>query len=146
MYGDPLTPLERDVIATILRPVHPVMDALRAQLAVCRTKSREFTGVGFYTQIVVPQALTAAGIDRLTLGDVHADIDGVEHGAGFVLWIDGGMLDTLEGFTYDEPWPDRIDSFKANPLKIRHAGPSDLEIVDAALHATNVVTPSTQSG
>lgn len=112
MYGDPLTPLERDVIATILRPVDPVMDALRAQLAVCRTKSREFTGVGFYTQIVVPHALAVVSIDRLTLGDVHAEIDGVEHGAGFVLWIDSGMLDTLEGFTYDGPWPHRINSYK----------------------------------
>jgi hypothetical protein len=125
--------LERDVIATILRPVHPVMEALRAQLAVCRTKSREFTGVGFYTQIVVPQALAVANIDRLILTDVHADIDGIEHEAGFVLWIEGGMLDTLEGFTYDGPWPEVVEGHRVFGEHAAGNTLTDLEEVEAAL-------------
>jgi hypothetical protein len=127
VYGDPLTPLERDVIATLVRPEHPLMDALRAQLAACRIKSREFTGVGFFTHIVVPQRLAVAGIGRLTLSTVAADIEGVEHGAGFVLFIEDGMLDVLEGFTYDEPWPDRVEGFTVRPLTA-----PDIETVEAA--------------
>jgi hypothetical protein len=59
MYGDPLTPLERGVIAMMMRHDNPVADGLRAQLEVSRTKSRRFTGVGFVTDIVVPQALAS---------------------------------------------------------------------------------------
>lgn len=115
----------------LLRQAHPVMDTFRAQLAACRTKSREFTGVGFYTQLVAPQALTVAGIDRLILDDVYAEIDGLPHGAGFALFIEGGMLECLEGFTYDGPWPDLVESFT---LRIHTS--SDPEAVDAALRAT----------
>lgn len=115
----------------LLRLADPVMDAFRAQLAACRTKSREFTGVGFVTRLVVPQALTAAGIDRLILSDVGAEIDGLPHGAGFALFIEGGMLECLEGFTYDGPWPDLIESFT-----LRTHPSSDPEAVDAALRAT----------
>jgi hypothetical protein len=110
-YGDPLTPLEREVIAAFLTPADPVVDGFRAQLEACRIKSREFTGVGFYTQLVVPQAMAVAGIDRLTLSGVAAAIDGLRMGAGFVLFVQDGMLDLLEGFTYDGPWPDRVEGF-----------------------------------
>ena len=61
---------------TILRHNHPVADALRAQLEVCRIKHRKFTGVGFFTDIVVPQALTVPGIGNLQLGDAVAEIAG----------------------------------------------------------------------
>lgn len=130
MYGDPLTSLERDVIEMIVRRDHPVMAALRAQLAVCRTKSRTLTGVGFYTQIVVPQTLAVPGIDRMTLGDVHAEIPGVDHGAGFVLFIEDGMLETLEGFTYDGAWPDHVDGYAVSANESSGNTPSDLETVE----------------
>lgn len=115
------------MIATLVSPNHPLMDTFREQLAVCRIKSRELTGVGFFTHIVVPQRLAVPGIGRLTLSDVAADIDGVQHGAGFVLFIEDGMLDLLEGFTYDEPWPDRVERFTV----MRLTSP-DLETVEAA--------------
>jgi hypothetical protein len=46
---DQLSPLERDVLATILAPNHPVMNALRRQFERCQVASRETTGVGFFT-------------------------------------------------------------------------------------------------
>jgi hypothetical protein len=111
MYGDPLTPLERDAMAALLSPANSVMDGLRAQLAACRTKSREFTGVGFYTRLVVPQGLAVAGIGRLVLSHVDADIEGLPQGAGFVLFVEDGMLELLEGFTYDGLWPDHVGAY-----------------------------------
>jgi hypothetical protein len=43
--------------------------------------------------------------------DAYADIDGLEHGAGFVLWLEDGWLSCLEGFSYAEPWPDTASRF-----------------------------------
>lgn len=99
------------MIAALVSRADPVMEALRAQLDARRIKSRELTGVGFYTRLVVPQALAVAGIGRLVLGGAYAEIEGLQHGAGFVRVVDDGMLEKLEGFTYDGPWPDRIEAF-----------------------------------
>ena len=129
MYGDPLTPLEHDAIATILRHDHPIADALRAQLDVCRIKSRRFTGVGFFTDIV-PQGLAIEGIGHLELGDAHAEVDGVAHGAGFVLFVADGMLAMLEGFTYDDPWPNVVGTYAVRPLD--HIDPPDRRALDRA--------------
>jgi hypothetical protein len=130
MYGDPLTQFERDVIATMLRHDHPVADALRAQLDVCRIKRRELTGVGFFTDMVVPQSLAIEGVGHMTLGDALAEIDGLDHGVGFVLFIRDGMLDTLEGFTYDGPWPDELATYSVRSADT--LTPADIQALDAA--------------
>lgn len=102
-----LTEFERAVIATILHPSHPVMDALREQLGACLVTDREFTGTGFFTGLHVPANVPDAPVtrDRLHLGEVAASLTGLDH-AGFVLWVIRGHLETLEGYSYGEPWPD----------------------------------------
>lgn len=109
--GDPLTPLERDVLSAILSASDPVVDGLRAQLAVCRVQSRELTGHGFFTDFVVPPRLAVAGIGRTVLDGVQAELDGLRHGAGFVLFVEDGLLATLEGYAFDEPWPGRVEGY-----------------------------------
>jgi hypothetical protein len=91
--------LEHDVIATILAPDHPVMNALRRQLDRCEAASRRFTGVGFFTVLDVAADVEPAPVrrGRMDLGDVTVTIDGLEHGAGFVLFVQDGVLHVLEG-------------------------------------------------
>ena len=131
-----MTPLERQVIATLLAPDHPVMDALRRQLDACSVASREFTGHGFFSTLVVADGVEAAPVTRkrLALGDLTAAIDGLEHGAGFVLFVRDGVLHMLEGFAYDEPWPSAIGRFEITAGGIAHLGGSetDLEQIEAA--------------
>ena len=136
MGASELTALEREVIATILRPNHPVFDALRAQFATCRVKDRELTGVGFFTRLLVSLEAARAPVTgpRLTFGGVAADLEGVRHGAGFVLFVEDGRLDFLEGFTYDEPWPQTVGHFAVSALTPQAgAGQSDLDQADRAL-------------
>ena len=73
-----LNTLERDVIATILAPEHPVMRALRGQFERCHVLSRKATGVGFYTTLHVPSHVQPAPVapGRMHLGGVTATIDG----------------------------------------------------------------------
>jgi hypothetical protein len=130
MYGDALTELERDVIATMLRHEHPVARLLRAQLDVCHIKSRNLSGVGFFTDIVVPQVLAVSGLDSMHLNDAVLETDTLEHGAGFVLFIRNGMLEMLEGFTYDEPWPDKIGNYSVGPAET--LTPEDLRALQFA--------------
>jgi hypothetical protein len=134
--ADDLTLLERDVIATILRPAHPVMNALRRQFERCHVASRQMTGVGFFTELDIETDVERAPVKpgRLCLGDVTVTIEGMERGAGFVLFVEGGVLDTLEGFTYDEPWPDVMGRYEVTAGGISHSGESktDVEQVDEA--------------
>lgn len=107
-----LTALERGVLDLFLAGDDVPLAALRRQLQLSRVARREFTGVGFFTYFTVPEdAPRASLLAQATLTGVFANIDGLEHGAGFILFLSHGQLDNLEGFTFAEPWPDTIQGF-----------------------------------
>lgn len=113
-----LTEFERAVLEKLLSGDHPVLESLRHQLALAHLESRENTGVGFYCDFEIPE--TAPTVSRdLQLGDVHAEIEGLQRGAGFVLFVSDGRLKTLEGFTYDEAWPETVRAYS-----LRYSAPS----------------------
>ncbi len=112
-----LTELERAVLRKVLEGDHPVLVQLRLQLDSCRAEKREYSGVGFFTTLVVANDAHRADDENLRFGDVVAEITGIVHGAGFVVYVEHGQLVMLEGYTYDEPWPDSIQEFT-----LRYAG------------------------
>lgn len=91
----------------------PALSTLRVQFHVAEVGRRDYTGVGFFTRFSVPahtQRLQECSCLRLT--NAAADIEGLAYGAGFVLFVDEGAINFLEGFSFDEPWPDTIDNFR----------------------------------
>ena len=117
------------MLETLLSRDEPEYDALRDQLISCCVVGREMTGVGFSSRLDVDAAAPAAAADvgnplgtgRAFADDVYADIDGLEHGAGFALWLDDGRLSQLEGFTYDDPWPDVVRTYTVRLAPITRA-------------------------
>lgn len=105
MKPSDLEPLDAAVLETLLAGNHPVLVALRAQLAEATLESRELSGVGFFTHFTLPPTVAPVPVRCLRFGDVHGTIAGLEYGAGFVLFVDDGRLTMLEGFSYAEPWP-----------------------------------------
>lgn len=120
--------LERQVMDMLLRGDHPILTVLRAQLAVASVSSREFTGVGFFTKFAVPPTIPRLAVGRLApLGDVNADVPGMQHGAGFVLFFKDGALDCLEGFSYGaEPFSREATGVRLHYLKPRRPGSPEL--------------------
>lgn len=109
MIANVLTELEESVLRMLLSGNHHVLSALRAQIQHCRVTKREMTGVGFFTHLDVPNLeLRVPLTDRTVISDVIGEIAGLQHGAGFVLYIVDGRMQLLEGYTYDEPWPKEI--------------------------------------
>lgn len=99
-------------MAMLLSGRDPVLQVLRKQLEVCKVACREFTGAGFYTTFVVPDHVPRVeGNDSFNFGDVTAQLDGAAFGAGFVLFVKDGLIDFLEGYTYDGPWPEESNHF-----------------------------------
>ena len=108
-----LTPLEAAVLRKVLAGDHPVLAALRQQLSGLTASTRKLTGVGFFTELTVADTCSPAAIavGIPPFGAVAATIDGLAHGAGFVLFVKDGLIAMLEGYSYDEPWPERIEGF-----------------------------------
>jgi hypothetical protein len=79
-----------------------------------RSRTRRFLrersrGVGFFTSFEVPpEAPRVKARPKFELGDVNGTADNVKHGLGFLLFVNDGALSMLEGYTYDEPWPDEV--------------------------------------
>lgn len=86
---------------------------LRRQLATCAVTARRNTGVGFYADLLPAAEAPSAQLSstELQIQDVYAEVDALENGAGFVVYIESGRLAMLEGFAFDEPWPSVISTF-----------------------------------
>ena len=112
-----LNDLERAVLEKLFAGDHPSFPALRAQLERVRVLERTFSGVGFFSDLTVPEDVPPAELvrDAVWFGDVFADFDGLEHGATFVVRIADGRLEMLEGSTVDEPWPS-----EGTPFRLRY--------------------------
>jgi hypothetical protein len=104
--AEALSGFESLVMDRLLAGDSPALKTLRQQLAVASVSNREFSGIGFFTHFLVPETVERlAGNGNLTL-DVFADLEGVESGAGFILFIKDGALDMLEGYVQVGKWPD----------------------------------------
>ena len=108
-----LNEFESAVLAKLLAGDDPLLVALRSQAEKARLASREHTGAGFYLTFDIPADIPPLSQQPdLYFGDVKAKLSGLKHGAGFVVFVTGGRLDMLEGYSYDEPWPEVIGEYE----------------------------------
>jgi hypothetical protein len=93
-----LTPLEKAVIDLLLDKRGEPFETVREQLRHATVSKREFSGVGFFTEFALSSDATVRrDLPDATIGDVGAQVSGLQHGAGFVLFIRGGVVTMLEG-------------------------------------------------
>ena len=112
-----LTSLENAVLGVMLENPGQQFDAIRQQMAHALVGRRELSGIGFFTHFIVPlDAPVRRDLPNMELRGVAAELPGVQHGAGFVLFIRAGVIKMLEGYTYDEPWPETTDGFKITKI------------------------------
>ncbi len=78
----------------------PELRILRDQYALATVSEREYTGVGFFTKFRVPNRVPRLERkDRIVVGDVYGEIVGNQDGVGFLLFVESGVIDTLECFS-----------------------------------------------
>jgi hypothetical protein len=102
---------EYAVMSKLLAGDDPVLECLREQYKNAHAEKREFTGHGFFTDFSFKNPVPIIENEKSFQID---DIAGIANNTNvdFVLFIDNGILMMLEGFTYGEPWPERINSFE----------------------------------
>lgn len=103
---------EKEVMENIINEDVELSNVLLKQYNSSFIKSREFTGHGFYTDYIVDDSLAIKNNLNFELGNTKAEINGLKFGAGFILFIRNGLITTLEGYSYGEPWPSEIKEYK----------------------------------
>ena len=107
-----LTDLEAAALRMLLHGDYPALAQLREQLAACRVAARDMTGAGFFTHLECAEAPSPLLVFDAILSDVNGEIAGLDHGVGFLLWVEGGRPTTLECFTYVGDWPTEVAGFE----------------------------------
>jgi hypothetical protein len=125
--------LEKAVLEKLLNGKSETFQILFRQYQASRVINREMTGVGFFTYFSVPRDIPPLpGTPSFSFGDVHAKLTGLKEGAGFLLTVNKGYLYDLEGYSYEEPWP---QSFELIRLFYSEDGNRNEEKVIESFHA-----------
>lgn len=128
-----LEPIERDAIQMLLAGEHPILEILRQQFDQSTGAQRKFTGVGFFTDLVVDDDLPTVRKSRIVISDISAEVEGLEYGCGFNLFVEGREL-TLECFLWAEDELPRDAKYtrlyyihQPNPPAVEVTGSRDME-------------------
>jgi hypothetical protein len=100
------TALESAVLLAVAEQLGPpAWEGLTLQAANLNVRSRENTGAGFYTYFDVGIAVPLP-LPDLRSFSVEAEVEGLDNGMGFILWIKEGRIDYLEGYTFGDSTED----------------------------------------
>jgi len=113
-----MTRFEKEVLAWIAANCGD--PAVQGQLQAARISSRDHTGKGCYSELVMPAGTppTQASYGRHgPLAGPGFESPSIEHGGGTLLWFQDGLARTLEVFTYTGGFPMDHDELGAFALR-----------------------------
>jgi len=100
---------EKIIITDIIEQYPEYKEKLKSQFDTITVQKREFSTYGFSTYYAVTAQGETLGSDKnLQLGGYQWNISGLNRGSDYILWIKNGLISCLEGFSYEEPWPEKI--------------------------------------
>ncbi|HUA14367.1 MAG TPA: hypothetical protein VMG31_03650 [Verrucomicrobiae bacterium] len=101
--------LEQAVLDAICEAYREDREILHSQISTAILKKRENTGCGFFTHFSVDRASTKPiSGERLRNGPL-VKVTGMRHGMGFILWLDDGYPNCLEGYAYGDDSTTKLD-------------------------------------
>ena len=100
---------EKIIIEDIIQTYPEYAEKLARQYGSATVVKRTVNNPGFYTyyEISDKTASLGDGVD-LRLGENQWNVNGLKYGSDYILWVKNGFISSLEGFSYDEPWPTEI--------------------------------------
>jgi len=107
----PFEHFEEKIMQKLLEGKNAISSILRQQYEEAQIEGRYFSGKGFFTKFKISKnAPVLPNLKSFSFGNIVGQINGIN--VGFVLFISDGKLDCLEGYTYSDPWPDKITSYE----------------------------------
>ena len=102
-----LSALETAVALLLAEQVSPdESNALIAQLRSAQVSSRDFTGVGFYTEFNVDRALPPAAVAVSPGGWVRSEVGPNAYPLEFMLYVEEGYAVMIEGYSFFDGYGD----------------------------------------
>lgn len=101
--------LEEILMETLLGGGGLILSSLRAQASLIERRERFFSGKGFATTFRLGHAAEPLpGNPNLTIRDVNGAERSLANGFGVILFVEDGLIESLEAFTYGEDWPKQL--------------------------------------
>ncbi|MCA9677456.1 MAG: hypothetical protein KC464_20700 [Myxococcales bacterium] len=108
-----LLPLEKEVIRKFLSDESTRPSRTEVNLDIVSVVSREMTGVGFFTELARCEELHLFADDvSMKAGRVGARVGPARIDTGYLIYVDGGYISTIEGYCYGEAWPEDLSVFE----------------------------------
>ncbi len=100
---------EKIIITDIIEQYPEYKQKLQTQFEKSVVQKREFSTYGFstYYTVIAPEETLGDAVN-VQLGKHQWNINGLQRGSDYILWIKNGFITCLEGFSYNEPWPNEI--------------------------------------
>ena len=101
---------ESIIIEDIINHYPKQKEKLQKQLLSMTVKERKISTYGFSTYFIInnPEIVTLGSGINLKLETDGWKVNGLDRGSGYILWIENGLIHSLEGFSYEEPWQQEI--------------------------------------
>ena len=120
-----LLPIERAVLEAAAHDYQASADGLRQQIATAQVTDFENSGAGFFSTVrVSPEAPRLT--DKSPLDAATGNVCGIEHGMGFLVFLDDGYVTLIEGYTNGDVSTVAIDfetvNFDIKPWSLAGAG------------------------
>jgi hypothetical protein len=93
----PLWPLEREVLEITAREYPASADVLRLQIDNAQVVRFENSGAGFFCCLKVATEAPFLN-EKSPLDGAYGNVLGVEHGMGFIVFLENGRLSFIEGY------------------------------------------------
>ena len=114
----PLWPIEQAVIEAAAHDYPASADALREQIDALQVVSFRNTGGGFFSTVHAPSNARRL-VDKSPLDVGTGSVDGIEHGMGFLVFLEDGHPSVIEGYAFAAVSTNGIDfssvSFDVKP-------------------------------
>ena len=125
-----LNEMEKRALEMLLAGADDRLAVLRSQLNSAAVDRREMSGAGFFTHFSIPHTVPrlVPGPKRVVIGDVYAEVTGLQHPAGFLLFVDDGALNFLECFIVDDRWPET--AMLRRPYYVHPVTPGNASLVE----------------
>jgi hypothetical protein len=108
----PLWPIEREVLEIIAAAYPASAEVLCQQIETAQVVSFENSGAGFFSNLAVaPDAPLLA--EKSPLSAAHGEVLGIEHGMGFVVFLEDGRISVIEAYSYGDVFTGDLDFSQA---------------------------------